>query len=187
MRRRLNYANVTATLALFFALSGGALAAKHYVISSTNQINPKVLRALKGKTGPTGPAGANGANGTNGAPGTPGKEGSPGKEGKEGKAGAPGAPATKLWAVVSAAGTLEKGSGALSVENVGGGVYRVTFNRNITNCAFLGTVGHPNFENTQHGDIDVQGAIGTEDTLYIDTFDNAGTAAERGFNVAVFC
>jgi hypothetical protein len=77
----LNYANVTATLALFFAMSGGALAAKHYLINSTKQINPKVLRALKGNRGPTGPAGALGA------PGAQGKEGVAGKEGKEGKAG----------------------------------------------------------------------------------------------------
>jgi hypothetical protein len=71
----LNYANVTATLALFFAMSGGALAAKHYLINSTKQINPKVLRALKGNKGPTGPAGAVGAQG---------KEGVAGKEGKPG-------------------------------------------------------------------------------------------------------
>jgi hypothetical protein len=78
MSKRLNYANVTATLALFFAMSGGALAAKHYLINSTKQINPKVLRALKGNKGPTGPAGALGAQG---------KEGVAGKEGKEGKPG----------------------------------------------------------------------------------------------------
>ena len=30
MRKRLSYANVTATLALVFAMSGGALAANHY-------------------------------------------------------------------------------------------------------------------------------------------------------------
>jgi hypothetical protein len=30
IRRRATYANVTATLALFFAMSGGALAAGHY-------------------------------------------------------------------------------------------------------------------------------------------------------------
>ena len=151
MRRRLNYANVTATLALFFALSGGALAAKHYVISSTNQISPKVLSALKGKTGPT------------------------------------GEPATKLWAVVSAAGRLEKGSGAVSVKTEPGAVYQVKFNRNITKCAHLGTVGAPDFERTEHGDIDVQGLVGTKDSLVIETFNNAGSAAERGFNVAVFC
>ena len=58
MRRHLNYANVIATLALVFAMSGGALAANHYLINSTKQINPKVLKKLKGnsqgKTGATG-------------------------------------------------------------------------------------------------------------------------------------
>src|SRR5438552_4291750 len=81
MRRRLNYANVTATLALFFALSGGALAAKHYLLTSTKQISPKVLRSLKGKTGPAGPAGSPGAVGREGLQG---KEGPQGKEGKAG-------------------------------------------------------------------------------------------------------
>lgn len=78
MRRHLNYANVVATLALVFAMSGGALAAKHYLINSTKQINPKVLKKLKGNTGktgktgttgPQGPAGVNGTNGTNGTNG----------------------------------------------------------------------------------------------------------------------
>ncbi|HWX44870.1 MAG TPA: hypothetical protein VNY52_06075 [Solirubrobacteraceae bacterium] len=71
-RRYLTYANVTATLALVFAMSGGALAAKHYLINSTGQINPKVLKKLRGRTGlrgipgvegPTGPAGPAGPGG----------------------------------------------------------------------------------------------------------------------------
>ncbi len=37
MRRRLSYANVTATLALVFAMSGGAMAANHYLITSTSR------------------------------------------------------------------------------------------------------------------------------------------------------
>jgi hypothetical protein len=72
MRRRLNYANVTATLALFFAMTGGAFAAKHYVLNSTKQINPKLLSVLKGKPGPTGPAGANGPQGQEGSKGLTG-------------------------------------------------------------------------------------------------------------------
>lgn len=80
-RRHLNYANVTATIALVFAMSGGALAAKHYLINSTKQINPKVLKKLKGKAGKTG------ATGPAGIAGAPGKEGPQGKEGKEGKEG----------------------------------------------------------------------------------------------------
>jgi hypothetical protein len=78
MRKRLTYANVVATLALVFAMSGGALAASHYLVNSTKQINPKVLKKLKGATGN---AGATGAAGKDGAPG---KEGAPGVEGKTG-------------------------------------------------------------------------------------------------------
>ena len=47
LRRNLSYANVTATLALVFAMSGGALAAKHYLVNSTSQVNPRVLRSLE--------------------------------------------------------------------------------------------------------------------------------------------
>jgi hypothetical protein len=84
VRQRLSYANVTATLALFFAMSGGALAAKHYLLTSTKQISPKVLKALKGNQGPRGLTGAIGATGATGAPGAAGKEGAPGKEGPAG-------------------------------------------------------------------------------------------------------
>jgi Collagen triple helix repeat (20 copies) len=90
MRRRFNYANVTATLALVFAMSGGALAAKHYLINSTKQINPKVLKALRGKTGKEGPRGATGATGVTGATGNTGATGKEGALGKEGSAGPKG-------------------------------------------------------------------------------------------------
>jgi hypothetical protein len=81
MRRHLNYANVVATFALVFAMSGGALAAKHYLINSTKQINPKILKALKGNAGKPGPAGT---------PGAAGKEGPAGKEGAKGNQGLEG-------------------------------------------------------------------------------------------------
>ena len=87
MRRHLTYANVAATLALVFAMSGGALAASHYLINSTKQINPKVLKKLRGArgaTGASGPRGATGAGGAAGKQGTLGKEGTPGKEGQPG-------------------------------------------------------------------------------------------------------
>ena len=93
---RLSYANVTATLALVFAMSGGALAASRYLINSTRQINPKVLKALRanaakaGSAGATGPAGAAGTEGPPGAAGAQGNEGPPGRVGKEGTAGPTG-------------------------------------------------------------------------------------------------
>jgi hypothetical protein len=56
IRKHLNYANVVATLALLFAMSGGALAASHYLINSTAQINPQVLKKLRGHSGKGGQA-----------------------------------------------------------------------------------------------------------------------------------
>jgi len=81
MRRHLTYANVAATLALVFAMTGGALAANHYLINSTKQINPKVLKKLRGARGRTGAPGAPGAHGAAGAPGTPGGTGREGPRG----------------------------------------------------------------------------------------------------------
>jgi hypothetical protein len=93
IRMRMTYANVLMTLALVFAMTGGAYAAKKYLITSTKQISPSVLKALAGKPGPAGSAGAPGAPGKDGAQGLKGETGAEGKqglEGKEGKAGATG-------------------------------------------------------------------------------------------------
>lgn len=97
LRGRLTYANVVATLALVFAMSGGALAASHYLITSTKQIKPSVLKSLKGQAGaagPQGPAGPAGPGGSAGAKGegTVGPEGKQGPEGKRGEPGEPGEP-----------------------------------------------------------------------------------------------
>jgi hypothetical protein len=98
IRRRITYANVAMTLALVFAMSGGAYAASKYLITSTKQISPKVLKALKGKTGTNGTNGINGMNGAAGAQGPQGAKGdtggagSPGAKGDTGGAGSPGTP-----------------------------------------------------------------------------------------------
>jgi hypothetical protein len=94
-RSRFTYSNVVATLALVFAMSGGAYAASKFLITSTKQIKPSVLASLKkagangaaGAQGPAGPAGPAGGVGPQGPAGTPGTNGEPGPEGKEGKAG----------------------------------------------------------------------------------------------------
>jgi hypothetical protein len=70
---------VTATLAIVFSMSGGALAANHYLLSSTNQISPKVMNKLKGKSGAKGPKGPAGSQGPTGPMGPTGKEGTAGK------------------------------------------------------------------------------------------------------------
>ena len=66
MRRHLSPASGIAVLALFFALGGTAIAARHYMITNTNQIKPSVRHQLQGNTGPQGPQGAQGAQGPQG-------------------------------------------------------------------------------------------------------------------------
>ena len=61
-----------ALLALFFALGGTAVAAKHYLITSTSQIKPSVLNKLKGNAGPQGAQGAQGPQGLQGPQGAAG-------------------------------------------------------------------------------------------------------------------
>ena len=89
IRRRMTPGTVIATVALVFAMTGGAYAAKRFLITSTKQISPSVLKALRGKAGPAGPAGAAGA-GTAGAQGPAGPAGPKGETGAAGAAGAAG-------------------------------------------------------------------------------------------------
>jgi Collagen triple helix repeat (20 copies) len=116
IRRRLHLTPATAiaSLALVLAMSGGAYAASKYVITSTKQISPKVLKSLQGKNGkngvngapgaagPQGPAGKDGAKGENGANGKDGATGAEGPAGPQGPTGAKGA-AGSPW---TAGGTL---------------------------------------------------------------------------------
>src|ERR1700689_4710275 len=74
-RRHLSYANVVATMALVFAMSGGALGASHYLITKTSQIKPSVLKKLKGNIGHKGAAGATGPGGPQGPAGKEGQQG----------------------------------------------------------------------------------------------------------------
>ncbi len=67
-----------AILALFLAVGGSAVAAQRYLITSTRQIKPSVLRSLhgaRGAIGPQGPSGPAGGAGPAGAQGPRGEAG----------------------------------------------------------------------------------------------------------------
>jgi len=108
LRKRFTLTNLGVVAALVFAMSGGAYAASKFVITSTKQISPSVLKALKGKSGKngtagaTGPAGLAGPTGPTGATGPAGSMGSTGSTGSSGATGSAG-PEGSPW---TAGGTL---------------------------------------------------------------------------------
>ncbi len=111
LRRHLRYSNVAATMALVFALTGGALAASSHggegsspvktsastgrAASFTADVSKKSKKKApstgkpgpRGPAGPAGPAGPQGAASAKGETGVAGANGNNGGEGKEGKAG----------------------------------------------------------------------------------------------------
>jgi hypothetical protein len=87
IRKRFTIANVALTIAIVFAMTGGAFAAGKYLITSTKQISPKVLKAIAGKAGSTGPSGPAGPAGPAGPTGPTGAAGGPGAQGVKGAAG----------------------------------------------------------------------------------------------------
>jgi Collagen triple helix repeat (20 copies) len=180
-----------ALLALFFALGGTAFAAGNALLPGnsvgtkqvingslqTNDLSKTARSALKGNRGPTGPAGAQGAQGLAGLAGS---------TGAQGIQGVPGQSATTLFVALDADGTLTKNSGATLASKAGTGVYRISFNTDITNCVYLGTAGQ-----------DAGGLPGDDYNLYtsrtgtttvnVAIFDGSNTLIDLPFHLAVFC
>jgi hypothetical protein len=116
-----------------------------------------------------------------GTPGTPGAKGETGSKGETGPA------ATTLWAVVSETGTLARGSGVVGSSEERPGEYAVTFNRNITKCAFMATVGTVSSAVPPARFIGVDYASANPDEVFIETYGFKGENVETPFHLAVFC
>jgi Collagen triple helix repeat (20 copies) len=127
LRRRFTFANVTATLALVFAMSGGAYAAQHYLVTSTKQISPKVLAKLKGARGSAGPAGPTGTPGATGPAGSTGPAGPQGPQGEVGETGPAGAPGVTGFTATLPKGKTEKGAWSFSTTPDSYGTASISF------------------------------------------------------------
>ena len=206
IRRHLSYANVAATLALVFAMSSGALAANRYLINSSKQINPNVLKKIKGAAGKTGvagkkgasgavgaggPTGAVGAGGAAGQEGVPGKEGSAGREGTPGKNGATGevgatGPSNGYQASKEAVGLLASSLTSVGTLTVPAGSYLATAKLWVTNEDTVREKVTCTLGNNENGDSDASQAtlepIGSTTFLgrAVVTLEAASTLAAEG-------
>ena len=97
-----------------------------------------------------------------------------------------GSGGSSLWAAINAGGTVARKSGALSATHTQTGIYRVQFNRNITQCAWLVSIGSA-ASTTAYGFVEAELASTTTDSVQVGTRDIHGVAADRGFIVSVLC
>jgi hypothetical protein len=92
-----------------------------------------------------------------------------------------------LFAQVDAAGALDGSSGGVSVTNIAGvGTYEVDFGRNITSCAFFGTVGGAG-TGTASGSVNVADRAGNVEAVFVNTDNSAGANADLPFHLLVVC
>jgi Collagen triple helix repeat (20 copies) len=115
IRKRVTYTNAAMVVAIGFAMTGGAYAAGKYIITSTKQISPQVLKHLKGAKGPAGPMGPSGPTGPGGPAGPSGPVGPVGPAGKDGVNGANGASVTNKTVAIGEAACNQQGGAELKV------------------------------------------------------------------------
>jgi Collagen triple helix repeat (20 copies) len=185
--RKISPALVVSLIALFVALTGTGAAA-----DTVNQVRGTSLKAaaLVGlvKRGPRGPRGFRGPRGPRGPAGATGATGATGAAGPAGPKGDPGAPAP-LWVVVFANGTIDRQSGHVTgVTPSGGGIYSVTFDRNVSQCAWIAVIGAAGLSGSSSGEISSEpiSAAATA-SVEIKTRDSTGAPSNLAFHLAVYC
>jgi len=189
--------NTIALLALFLALGGTTYAAstalgpRNSVASpqvvngslQTKDLSAKARKALKGNRGLRGLAGAQGAKGATGV------------QGVQGVQGVAGTPATKLFASVGAdCGSLDRGSGAISIDLNFAARCDVRFNQSVASClpvvSFKGTAG-ASWQLTVNTTTDAPSLTQLDaNEIGVTYRDNAGaliTTNRPAFQLAVFC
>jgi len=99
--------------------------------------------------------------------------------------GGGGGGSSALWAVVRVEGTLARGSHATSADIFGGG-YKVLFDQDVTNCAYVASIGGSTFT-VMDGEISATRLVGNANGVFVATFDSTGANASRPFHLAVHC
>jgi hypothetical protein len=97
---------------------------------------------------------------------------------------------TDRIAVINANGTKESGFGLVSSTRIGVGTYDLRWNRNITKCAAVATLGSPTSFGVVNGTITVVQRSGSAGRgHFIQTFNQANPPAleDREFMISVAC
>jgi hypothetical protein len=94
----------------------------------------------------------------------------------------------RVFAEINSDGTKLRGKAVASSSRLSAGVYDVRFTRNLSTCAWTGTVGFGNFGgSTAASMISISGRAGTNNGLFVQTFNQAGTPTDLPFSAVVIC
>jgi hypothetical protein len=143
-----------------------------------NRLSKPAVASLRGHAGPAG---------AQGPKGDAGPQGTAGDAGPAGPTGPPGQSATALWGVIESNGNEIRGSHVSTSSTIGMGAYSVIFDRDVTTCGFVATVGVTGFLGNPIGYATVAGSPVSSQAVTVHTFGTAGAAANLPFHVAVFC
>jgi hypothetical protein len=184
MRSGSSYANVTATLALFVALGGTGYAAVQLERNSvgSKQIRSKAVGASELKRGAVTSRAIRQRAVKLGDISAGARESLRGATGPQGPAGPAG---VTYRAAVPRGGTVARGNAVGAAHQGGTNEYRVTFNRDVSECvaaATLATVNAPDEPAAGRITLRHEGA-----QVVVKTFNAAGAPAEQPFNVVVAC
>jgi hypothetical protein len=186
VRRRLSYANVVASLALFLALGGAAFAATQLPRNSvgTGQLKPEAVTSgkiakktrnqLMGAQGPAGPQGKTGAKGSKGSTGARGATGVKGDTGARGPAGVDAGPATEVFReVAKLIGTTPT---QVLAQNLSPGAYVITANVALVEAGTTVKIVNCQLDGGGFADTAVDGAEGVAATVTLSTTETLGAA-----------
>ena len=101
---------------------------------------------------------------------------------------APGVlPPATLWAVVWPNGVVQRSSGFTSVARDADGTMTVSFNRDVSGCAYVATVGNPSNRGIYLGTASVSIDPMTPNAVLVHALNSANKQIEAPFYLAVFC
>ena len=111
------------------------------------------------------------------------------QQGPQGAQGPKGDPATKLFAVVNSIGTIDRDSGANFATKTGEGSYVVIFDQDVSQCAYLATIGRADTDSAPTGEVSVGLASGVQNNagVFVSTRGSNGSPTDKPFHLAVFC
>lgn len=93
-----------------------------------------------------------------------------------------------LHAVVNGGnGSLARGNGVVASVRAGTGTYAVTFDRNVSGCAYSATIGNPVDGTPPTGQITATPLNSNANAVYVTTHLSDGTLSDRPFHLAVTC